>query len=120
MKPLDLNEDVRNTVDAYGKLRRAFKANEEQSFSEELDKLKEKFKEAIEKMAKMFSRVRPEAPWWYWFRRGEDVFILKVVQDGSGKFWTNEGRGGLGLFEWMIAEHVVVLGPVKALEVGDD
>jgi hypothetical protein len=93
---------------------------EEPEFHEELIECRKQFAVAARRILHMFSRVRPEAPWWYWFRRGEDVFILKVVQDGSGKFWTNEGRGGLELFEWMIAEHVVVLGPVKALEVGDD
>jgi hypothetical protein len=90
---------------------------EEPNFSEELAGFRKQFYETTRRILKMFCRVRPGAPWWYWFRRGEDVFILKVVQDGSGHLWTDEGRGGLYLFEWMVREKIQVLGPVRALEL---
>lgn len=88
----------------------------EPPLSEEILKFREKWAKIELRIASMFSRVRPGAPWWYWFRRGEERFVLKVVMDGSGQLWTDEGHGGLSLFEWMVDEKIAVLCPVESWE----
>jgi len=49
----------------------------------------------------MFDRIRPGAPWWFWFRHKSttgmdprDLHVLKVLRDGSGNLWTDiKGHG---------------------------
>lgn len=40
---------------------------------------------------KMFDRIQPGSPWWWWFSFSGRLEVYRVVRDGSGGLWVNDG-----------------------------
>lgn len=48
----------------------------------------------------MYNRVKPGAPWWWWFSIDGQHEVYRIVRDGSGGLWVNDNGEGCALEEF--------------------